>query len=168
MPHELDDSPWKQGPPTAVEVEAEQLRQQIAQEESKPIPSPELRDLRKAYSKIKRHAEVASQGRVLTQLENNLEKDALLQARKQDARRLAMMYSRRAWLDKMEQTIRESNREAFDWDFYRKHRWSLNWRGRRLLLGEFVRVRTVGFRNLAWIKFVKVIQEFRIWGGRLR
>ena len=166
-PHELD-APWKQGPLTPVEVEAEKLRERIAEEESKRIPSPELRELRKEYSKVKRYAEVVSQGRVLTLIENNFEKEARVRARKEDATRLATMHARRAWQDRMEQVIRERNREMFDWDFYRKHRWSINWEGRRLLFGEFVRVQTVGFKKIAWIKFAKVIQEFRMWNGRLR
>ena len=102
MPDELDDAPWKQRRLTQVEVEAEELRERTAEEESKRIPSPELRELRKEYSQVKRYAEVVREGRILTLAENALEAEALVLARKTDATRLAVMHSRRAWQDKLE------------------------------------------------------------------
>ena len=154
MPDELDDAPWKQRCLTQVEVE---LRERNAEEESKPIPSPKLRELRKEYSQVNRYAEIVKEGRTITLRENAFE-----------AARLSIMRSRRAWQDKMEQAIRERTRESFDWGFCKKHRWSLSWKGRRLLLGEFVRVRAVGFKRIAWNNFAKVAQEVRIWSVRFR
>ena len=157
VPYRIDED----DPLTPIEVEAEQLLERIAKEESKPIPSPELRELRKEYSKVKRYAEIAREGRILTKTENAFEVDKW-------ARGQVIMRMRREWQDRMEQAVRERNRELFDWDFYRKHRWNLSWTGRRVMLGEFVRTQAVGFKRIARIKYGKILQELRMWSARLK
>lgn len=149
-----------------IEKEAETLLQRIAEEESKPIPSPELKELRKEYSEIKRHAEVIKEHRLLTITEYQFEEQTRFRAMLEYETRLSIMRSRRAWQDRMEQAIRDRTREAFPWDLYRKYRWTAGWRGRRALLGSFVRVHAKGFKDVASMKLAKVIQEFRILGAK--
>ena len=156
----------KQNRPTEVEVAAESLRQQIAEEESKSIPSPELRELRREYSKLSRYAAVAEEGRKLCQREKNFEAQAWIRAEAEHVARLTILRSFRAWQEKQEQIVWERHREAFDWEFYRKHRWSIGWRGKRKLLGHYVRVKTVGIQSIASVKLAKVIIEFKMLTAR--
>ena len=151
-----------------TEKEAERLLQRIAEEEGKPIPSPKLKELRKEYSEIHRHAEVIKEHRLLTLTEYQFEEHKSFRAMLEYETRLSIMRSRRAWQDRMEQAIRDRAREAFPWDLYRKHRWTMGWRGRKALLGSFVRIYAKGFKGVASMKLAKAIQELRILRAKWR
>lgn len=153
---------------TKAEVKAIELRVKIEEEESKPIPSPTLRELRKEYSEIRPRAEHDKAGRILKLAEQKIEARTWEQPEIEDDIRMNIMHLRKAWLDGREQMIRASIRDPFDRDYIRKHWLGTSWRGRRSLAGAFVKFKASEFRVLARIRRARVIQEFRIWSVRFK
>ena len=149
---------------THVELEAEILRQQIAELESFDIPSPTLTMLRSRLSAVSEPANLARQGRSYQQqlIAMAMEARETGQVPDGDAQ-MTVLRGYKAWLDKMEEADRVDLRNRFEGKAFREYWQASSWRGRRELLRAYGESGAAGVGNIARWKFTKAAVRWLLW-----
>ncbi|KAK0516267.1 hypothetical protein JMJ35_000870 [Cladonia borealis] len=152
---------------THVELQAEILRQQIAELESFDIPSPTLTLLRTKLSAISESAALTSQGRSYQQqlIAMAMEARETGQVPDGDAQ-MTVLRGYKAWLNKMEEADRVDLRNRFEGKAFREYWQASSWRGRRELLRAYGEIGAAGVGNIARWKLTKVAVRWLLWVGR--
>ncbi len=154
---------------TDIELQAEILRQQIAELESLPLPSPLLTMLRIQLRDISDSAALTCQGRSYQKKLIAMAMEARATGRVPEGdSEMAVLREYRAWLDRMEEAdrVRLRMKNRCEMMAFRKCWWMVSWKERGWLIRWQMRMRAAGAGKMAGLKLSKVAVGWLLWVGR--